>query len=182
MNWARALLALICAVLIGCDSDAARLFGFAAPLPPKPALSVDLLCDARGGGTCNAQTLAATCDEILLRVAERPGSRVTLWSVGESVADTAIAASVTVPDVPRARRAVHDAQSRFTSTARATLLAGLTAHADAPAPHRTPLAEAITRVAWAGGGAHRKIIVISDGREVSEFADMECGTLPSVEQ
>ncbi len=184
MNWARALLALICAVLAGCDSDAARLFGLAAPLPPKPALAVDLICDGRGGGTCNAQSLAATCDEVLPRVAERPGSRVTLWNVGETVADTAVVASVTAPDSPpRARRAIHDTQACFISTARATLLARLTAHADGPAPHRTPLAEAITRIAWAGAGTpNRTIIVITDGREVSDFADMECGTLPTVAQ
>ncbi len=175
-----AAVVLVWVLLAGCDSDAARMFGFAAPLPPKPAVSVDIVCDSRGGSTCTGATLGQTCDEVLPKIADRPASTVTLWGVGETVADTTILASITVPDAPQARRAARETESRFLSTARATLMAALSGRADSGDSHRTPLAEAITRVAWSHPTTVRRfVIVISDAREESSFAQMECGELPS---
>src|SRR5688572_28290280 len=66
-----------------------------APLPP-PAL-VDVLCDGSAGSSCDSGTLGATLDVVLRRMADSPGSRVRVWTLGKTMAETTVLAERTVP-------------------------------------------------------------------------------------
>jgi hypothetical protein len=148
-----------------------------------PALSpvaVEVLCDGSRGSTCSASTLALVLSPALAAAASRPGSIVRLWMQGSSVERTrSVWTATSAKPHQSGRRAVHETASRWVATSLRDALSvarsSLGCHAV-----RSPIAEAVTRLslATAPPDAERWIVVVSDGLEVSDFANFECATLP----
>ena len=181
--------ALLAAVLIGalllagCGNFGSTLENWlgAHDKPAPKATVVDVICDPSSGSTCTEATLDNVLAVELVRAAERPGSVVRLWLQGKDVPTTRMIGAV-VSARPRGtgRRAKAAYLARWSTEGRQKLLSAMRGSV---AKHwrRSPIAEALSRVALEGGpaGAEREIIVITDALEVSDFGDFECGTLPS---
>jgi hypothetical protein len=149
--------------------------------PSQPPIITDIVCDPSSGSTCTEVTLDNVLAVVLARAAEQPGSAVRVWLQGKDVPTTRMIGAV-VSARPRGtgRRAKATYVARWSAEARQKLLSAMRGSA---AKHwrRSPIAEALSRVALEGGpaGAEREIIVITDALEVSDFGDFECGGLPS---
>ena len=185
--WYRYVVLSAVAATPGCDvahsdalSTSCRALGF-CDQAPSPPVFIDLLCDASAGSSCTRQTLERALDAVLVHVADKPGSRIRLWTLAKTVGETAAVAERTVPPATRgSARAEQAQQKRFRDAARDLLLeAADPSFSEAPA-RRSPLAEALSKVGLAeADGLPRVIIAITDGREVSTGLDFECGLLPS---
>jgi hypothetical protein len=191
LHWRRrlsALLALLaCGALTGCEvasaeslNESCRALGLCDE-PPKPPIAVDVLCDASVGSSCNRESLEETLGRLLAHAAERPGSSVRLWTLGKNVAETEPVGEQVVPTYPRgSEKALGAHRRRFASGAEAFLLAGARRTLDGPSVRRSPLAEAIAKIALSdAGGLPRSIVIISDAREVSAVHDFECRPIPT---
>ena len=172
----------------GCDdvtavptlSGACKLFGVCDELPP-PAEMVDILCDASIGSSCTRESLGRAMDDVLHRAAQSPGSRTRLWSLAKTVADTnAVAEKETPSESRKSSRARKGLGDKFVAASKEYFTAAI-APTFALAPiRRSPLAEAMTKIALADSGQlPRRLIVITDAREVSNLGDFECGFLPT---
>lgn len=187
----RDLAALVLASLAaaGCDVAFARLAGHICagvgvcdePLQPAPPRCFDILCDPSVGSSCSRATLDRALDAVLGGAVERPGSRIRLWMLGRNVAETVAVGEQAVPSFAQGSdRATRARTERFVATAREYFLAAANRAFDASPVHRSPLIEAIAKIGIAdAGGLPRRIVVISDGREVSQMGDFECARLPS---
>lgn len=173
--------------LSGCDvasaeslTDSCRALGLCDE-PPKPAVSVDILCDASIGSSCDQQTLGKTLDRVLSFVADREHSRVGLWTLGKNVAETERVAEQVVPAYPRGSAKAHAAHARrFQETAKAFLLAAAERGFEGPGLRRSPLAEALSKMAMSDSSELPRVFIpITDGRDVSSLGDFECLVLPS---
>lgn len=155
--------------------------------PPVPAPEVvDVLCDGSRGSSCTQKTLAATIDVALRHVRERPGSRVRVWGQGARAEDTAVFGEVTISEAPKSSGSERARRSRLASqvaSVRELLLTSAERYFALKRPRRSPVAESIARVLIAdAGSARRHIIVVTDGREVSNLGDLECARLPTEER
>lgn len=183
-----ALYLVACVGLPACDvattspeaQDVCRTLGLCDETAPPP-IAIDVLCDASAGSSCDRDTLGATLDVALHLAVERPGSRVRLWALGRDVAGTNPVGEQVAPETSRASgRSRATANERFVMTAKDFLLASIAPVLDGAPVRRSPLAEAISKIALAdAGGLPRTLVVISDGREVSDLADLECARLPT---
>jgi hypothetical protein len=171
----------ILGMLIGCDWSKRTVVDMGLIDSPAPAPLVDdVACDGSRGSTCSAATLALTLRPALTAAASRPGSIVRLWMQGSTVERTRIMWTATsVKPLRSGRRAVQDAESRWVAT---NLRDALSAARPSLGCHafRSPIAETITRVSLATvpPDVERWITIVSDGLEVSEFANFECAKLP----
>lgn len=108
--------------------------------------------------------------------ASRPGSVVRLWMQGSTIERTRIVWTATSGKPKHSRRrAVQDEALRWVAK---SLRDALSAARPSLGCHafRSPIAETVTRVslATAQPGAERWITIVSDGLEVSDFANFEC--------
>ena len=176
---------LICVVvLIGACArmeDVAQEIGLKDP-PAPPPVTVDILCDTSPGAPCTEATLLATIEVVLPQIAQRPGSTLRLWSMGETVADTSVIGSVT--STPPAKTTVQARKAhaeRFLTTAR-SYLQKAAEPLFATHPRRSPIAETMSKVLLSTSSGTRHLVVITDAREVSDLSNFECGQLPKTEQ
>jgi hypothetical protein len=178
MRRAIALLVLV-VMLVGCNSPFGIMLGL-GHAAIKAGVTIDILCDFDGGGTCTADNLREALDRALPPVADRPGSVLRLWAMGNELADTTLLASATVPAPNRRKSAQRAAWARFVATTRSLFLGAYAASADTRHRRQSPIAESLTRVAWADGAPERYCLVLTDAREYSEIGgDLECGALPT---
>jgi hypothetical protein len=160
-----------------CDPATLERWGLRneVPLPPR---ATDVLCDSGRGSTCDVATLTKVLDVELTRMAARPGSVLRVWPMGERVSETVAAVTVLSPTITkRGRLARSQAIEDFVSEAKAKVLHAVVPYMTAMRNrHRSPIAESITRIAWAAPPVpmERRILVISDGREIG-VVDGECG-------
>jgi hypothetical protein len=175
------LVTLLAGLSTSCDWSKRTAVDMGLSDSPAPAPLVDdVACDGSRGSTCSATTLALALRPALIAAAARPGSVVRLWMQGATVERTRIVWTATSVKPQRSgRRAVQDAESRWVATSLRDALSAarptLGCHA-----FRSPIAETVTRVslATAPPDAEHWIIVVSDGLEVSDFANFECAKLP----
>ncbi len=108
----------------------------------------------------------------------RPGSVLRAWIMGEDVSGTQVVATVVSPSITRrGRQSRSQAIEKFVWTSKATILRVLVPRMKAiPDRRHSPIAESISRIALAAApsGMERRILAVSDGREVG-VADLECG-------
>jgi hypothetical protein len=175
------VVALLAGLFASCDWSKRTVVDMGLIDSPAPApLMDDVTCDGSRGSTCSTATLALVLSPALTAAALRPGSIVRLWMQGSTVERTRIVWTATsVKPKQSGRRAVNDAESRWVAT---SLRDALSAARPSLGCHaaRSPIAETITRVslATASQDAERWILVVSDGLEVSDFANFECAKLP----
>ena len=140
---------------------------------PLPQETIDVLCDASDGSTCTEASLKKTLEVVLGRAKERPGSRVRLWNLSSSVAFCEMLYEAESPP-ESTEQLENDASPSWSSSE----LVGFLKVAEkiwlAPHPRRSPLAEAISKIALTEGyDKPRSLIVVTDGREY-RLGDFEC--------
>jgi hypothetical protein len=176
--------ALLAAVLLAMSCDGAdqtcRSFGICDE-PAKPAVFVDIICDRSLGSTCSRESLGRELDRVLAYVVARPGSRVRIWMMGATVEKTVALAEQAIPAIKRgSERSRRSQVARILGSVRDVLLSSVATAFEPPSIRRSPLVESITKVAMAdASGLTRQIIAITDAREVSALADLECGRVPT---
>lgn len=183
LHLAAVFLALSCTnVSADTQQPACQVLGLCDEAP-KPAEHVDVLCDPSVGSSCTRDRLGEVLDTVLAHVADKPGSAVRLWILGKDVGGTASVAEQVVPPAVRARgRAKEASAKRFEESARAFLLSAASASFQGPPVRRSPIAEALSKIALAeAAGVQRTSVAITDAREVG-VSDFECGILPSEER
>lgn len=176
-----ACVALLAFGLAACDKPAPlALWLGVTDRPAARSVVFDMMCDPSRGSSCTQTTLTDTLNRILPIAAERPGSTVRVWVQGSDVESTALVAQAVSTTTRRSgRRAVGDAQARWIAKTRAEMVAAVQPRFAEPT-RRSPIAEALMRVAITAtpAGAERWLVVLTDGLEVSEFGDLECGHVP----
>jgi hypothetical protein len=188
--WRRtAAQAILAITLTGCDdlvvapalASTCKVFGICDE-PPLPAEMIDVLCDSSIGSSCTRETLDKTLPRTLQYAVKRPGTRMRLWLLGKSVADTTVAGereSATMPahTSQRARKAFDE---KFAANGEEYFMAAVAPIFALPPIRRSPLAEAVSKIALADSGQlTRQLIIVTDAREVSSLGDFECGLLPT---
>jgi hypothetical protein len=186
----RPLTALTLGSLIGgCDDPLAlppwretcESAGLCAKAAAPPELDL-LLCDSSEDSSCNRENLEKTLELTLERAATRPGTHVQLSTLGETVGSTKLLAEQVSP-TPKSRveRTKRKEEQRWTAHAREVLSMAASPIFASAQPRRSPLAESITKLVMATDELKlpRRIIVPTDGREVSRLANFECGPLPT---
>lgn len=165
--------------LVSC-TDGPDWFG-ASDKPLPPAIIENVLCDPSAGSTCSEATLREVLGTALGQAGERPGSVVRLWIQGRDIETTRMVGEVrSVKARGSGRRARQEHESRWIAEGLRSLMAAaepsLRLH-----PRRSPIAEAIGRVALATPPTKepRLLIVVTDGFEVSDFGSFECDALPT---
>lgn len=173
-------LLLVALTVAGCNSPIGVMFGFGSA-PIKSAVTIDILCDFDAGGTCTADNLRSTLEGVFPSLPDRPGSVLRLWTMGNELGDTALLATATVPPPTRRKKLQRAAWARFVTTTRSLFLGAYAASAETRQRYQSPIAEAITRVAWAESRTpERYCLVLTDAREYSDVGgDLECGVLPA---
>lgn len=100
--------------------------------------------------------------------------------MGNELGDTMLLATASVPYPTRRKNMQRAAWTRFTTTTRSLFLNAYAALSDTRHRHKSPIAESLTRVAWADGASERYCLVLTDAREYSDIGgDLECGALPA---
>lgn len=184
-----ALCVTITVAITGCGGDGSDGLSKAAlslglsDAPALPAEILDVLCDASQDTPCSATTLAETFDRILPYAASRPGSHVRLWKVGRDVSDIFLLADQVSPPTPAKKKAVKSSRLRWVADVRRYLLKAAEPTLQERRVMRSPLLEAVTKVALAEipGVSLRTIVFLTDGLEVSSYADWECAELVPVD-
>lgn len=174
--------------LAGCEvkspavlADTGRAFGL-IDVPPRPTRTVKIVIDPTVQSPASADSLAQVIDSVLPDIAERPTpSCVELWSMGATVNDALRVGEACVGEAERNTKAQRKAQDRFVRLSREHLL-GLAQPIFNTRPRRSPIAETLSRVAASSTESSEQVlIVITDGREESAIARLECGPLPTPE-
>lgn len=183
--------AVVTLLLVGCgegSSDASRhaaVFLGVAEAERRPSRTTDIIIDPSLQSPATVSTITETIDAVLPDVATRPvPSCVRLWTAGETENDARLVAEACVPEPARGVKANRDAARRYIENARAHLLDGARAvFAMAEPPRRSPIAATISRIAHARPNTEEcSIYAITDGREESSIARLECGALPTAAQ
>jgi hypothetical protein len=180
------VLILIYMAFAGCGGSrvsVADWFG-ATDKPHGAPVTEDVLCDASSGSSCNARTLQEAVEVALRKAAERPGSAVRVWMQGRALESTRIvAAAQSGSSRGTGRRARAEYEARWIADESRSIGAMTQSELRKPV-HRSPIAESIGVVALAPAvpKSTRELIVITDGMEVSDFGDFECGPLPKPER
>lgn len=162
--------------LLGVVSGAV---GLSEPTP-KSAEVLDIVIDASDGSPASMANVETTVTAALVQATDRPGTEIRLWALGLELTDTRLLASVRSSGPKRrGERARKTEAQRFIDASRALLLQAARPIFEHPATKQSPIAEGIARVAYsrAPAGIHRRIIVITDAREVGGGqlrVDFEC--------
>lgn len=182
---------LFALLLTGCGdsttgaSRRAAVFLGVAEATPRPSRTTDIIIDPSLESPASVSSVTETIDAVLPDIATRPApSCVRLWTAGETENDARLVAEACVPEPARGVKASRDASRRYIENARAHLLDGARAVFEvAKPPRRSPIAATISRIAHARPDTEeRSIYEITDGREQSGIARMECGVLPTASQ
>ena len=167
--WASLLLSFVAS----CDkSSILEDVGLADPAPDPP-INIEVLCDHSAESTCDADTLRKTADVAFAAIFDRPRSTVRFWLLGKETARTRKVISIEVPGTFDVRPGKEKRRERWTSEA-------VDRVADAfdftqPRPRFSPLFESIEKIARDGSEKTKRIfVIISDLREYSDLADLEC--------
>lgn len=161
---------VLCLLAVSCD----EFF----PKAPEP-LDVTIICDASVGSSCTATTLSQTLDVVLARVAQSPGSRVSLVAVADVSENSRVLGAQTIePSRRRGRKAVEAHQRRIIASAREYFLTAADG-AFHDIRKRSPLFETLARSTLTTPTAKRVVVLVSDLREQSSYGTWECGPLPS---
>jgi hypothetical protein len=149
------------------------------PPPPRPA-RVAILLDTSHGSSCTIRGFQQTLNVVLDEVADRPGSVVEVWQLGRDVATTQLLGSRSVTSGGTSTGAKRAARAHFLAGATEYLTKTVATAFTSPPRNRSPIAEGIARVALNGRSSEMAciIVVLSDAREFSAFADFECVALP----
>ncbi len=148
-----------------------------APAPPEV---IDVVCDASLGSSCDRESVRAVIDAVARFAGTRSGTRIRLWTMGPTVAETHVAAELIAPALAARTRTRRAQLDRFASHAQTVLSLALEPTLTRAAVHRSPLAESLTKVALADGyGLPRRIVLVSHAREFSSVRDFACGKLPT---
>jgi len=178
-----AILFLAVPFFAGCDgvksvrSWGATLVNDPAPLPP---IGIVLGCDHSSGSVCGPAELSSNLDAALQVAAARPGSTVSLWSIGSDVASTRELGRVESPAAStRGDRARAAQQRSWIESSRAELLRASRSIFSTDPLRSSPIAEGISALALSRH-EHDAIYVIStDGLQCTrETFDFECKQLP----
>ncbi len=149
--------------------------------PTPPPESVDVVCDTTIGSSCTRETMIRVVDASLQYAIKRPGSRVRAWAIAKTVAETNPVGEREVPPPPRgSARAKKAVESKLLETSKEYFMTSMAPAFAAPGIRRSPLFEAVGKVALADSGTlPRRIVIVTDAREVSSLGDFECGFLPT---
>jgi len=149
--------------------------------PTPPPESIDIVCDTTIGSSCTRETMARVVDASLQYAIRRPGSRVREWAIAKSVAETNPVGEREIPPPPRgSARAKKAVESKLIEASKEYFMTSMAAAFSAPGIRRSPLFEAVGKVALADSGKlPRRIVIVTDAREVSSLGDFECGFLPT---
>lgn len=145
--------------------------------PPPVAIELDVLCDY-GGSPCTPERLRAVADAAFGQMALRSGSTIRLWWLGNTVGETVLLTSTTIPPS-------HGESLRARETHRAQVIeAGRASFEKASAPlfasfarRRSPLLESVGKIALASSSRSREVWLVSDLLEEGLYR-FECGALP----
>jgi hypothetical protein len=144
----------------------------------EPPEHVVVLCDNSAGSTCSPQALEQVMGAALHHLAERPGSRITLYVLGSAIADTRLvwAESIDTPSAlrPREIEALRKAQLE---QARTALLEKAQPYLGRGPLYSSPLLESVLKISVLEPGVHH-VVVVSDALEESRLGHWECGHLP----
>ena len=177
---------LLCLTLGGCGTPQAAAVCQAAGVCDEPAPDaerIDVLCDISEGSTCSPGSMGETLDVVLPYAADRPGSTVHVWALGATLGDTRLVAPPLHSEVAgrAGTRARKRHREQFVTSSKGYFMRVMEPVFAAPV-HRSPLAEGLAKVALSREeGVRGRVIVLTDGREVSRFGDFECRDLPDVE-
>lgn len=148
---------------------------------PEPLLSTtfELLCDRSEGSTCTVEAFRAATAAVQQQALKRPHSRIRVWELGRSLTDTrAVAAIDNAGPSESGRRAERAYAAEFDSTYRAAIEGAEQSIFANRIKGRSPIAEGIGAIALASFHTERRVlIVLTDLREVSSFADFECAAI-----
>jgi hypothetical protein len=169
-----ALLATL--LLLGCDALHGILGRTTLPSP----VVVSILVDSSPGSSGSEDTLASTLDVVLPFVADRPGSRVQVFVMGNYAEETRLTGLVRVGAPVKPSRAARAAfRTSFIASARSTLLSSALPFIREDRV-RSPILASIARVQLAVGAKEdHRLLVLSDLRESSEYCRCECQALPT---
>lgn len=181
---------LVFGALGGCDArNAHALHGALTTLgmedpPALPPVAFQILCDRSIGSPCDHGIAMQTIERVVHEAYERPLSRVEVFVMGDEVATTRMVASVTVPTrADRGDRAARVAEERFLQSVRPVLCLPLEAELNRPRTRTSPIFESLDKLSLTRATTLPvELFAISDLRDVSSVADLECGALPSTEQ
>lgn len=176
----------ITSVLTGCGGEdgalvsAAVSTGLADP-PLLPAEAVDLVCDLSQHTPCTTARVRDLLEVILPPLADRPRSVVRLWVVGADVGRVQLLAEIRVPAAPRRKKRKKVATSEWARETEQLFLKLLEPYTAQEPVRRSPLFEAITKIALAEipGVASRKTYMISDGLAYCGYANFESAEIPT---
>jgi hypothetical protein len=166
----------------GCGNGTVASW-FADKAQPAP-VTIDILCDASTGSSCNDDSLAETLHLALGTAAAHPGSTVRLWMQGRTIETTrVVGCGVSPTKRVTSRHARAEAEERWISKEMTFLTAD--GHAAMQGRiRRSPIAESLGVIALAPVAPHQKhyVVAITDALEVSDFGEFECGRLPRPER
>jgi hypothetical protein len=155
-----------------------------AEAPPLPAVGIEVIVDPTDGSESTPARVREQLHAALVMAAARPGSFVRAWALGEDVTSLQYVGVQSTPTIASARseRAAALARDRFVASADVYFAKAFEVVFNHPAPRRSLIAESVTRVAWADApNVLRIFIVLTDGREYSRFARMDCGPIPDAD-
>ena len=164
--------------LVSCDraSSAARYLGL-TNAPPDAPVAVDILCDF-GGAPCTPERLRAVGEAAFGQVALRPGSVIRLWWLGNTVGETTLLTTTTIPESRGASLRAREAHRTHIITS------GIASFEKATAPlfaefsrRRSPILESLGKISIASTSRGREIWLVTDLLEESLYR-FECGALP----
>lgn len=148
-----------------------------APAPPE---MVDILCDASLGSGCNRENVRVAIEAAARFAGPRAGSRLRLWAMGPSVAETQVVGELVVPSLATRTRTRRAQLDRFAAHAQSVLTLAVEPTFARVATSRSPLIESLAKIGLADSyGLPRRIVVLSHAREFSSVRDFACGKLPT---
>ncbi len=164
----------------GSLASAAQSVGL-ADAPPLPAEGVDILCDMSMNTPCTAARVRELLDALLPGLAQKPGSRLRVWTIGRDVGHVELLTELRVPDPPKQKKRQKAATQAWIESTERLILKLLEPFAAQPPAQRSPLFEAVTKVGLATmpGVSRRRMFVISDGLEYSGYANFESADIPT---
>lgn len=182
------LLSLVAALGSGCGGDGGDGLSSAATklglkdAPTLPPEVIDVLCDASIDTPCTEATLAQTLESVLTYAASRPNSHVRLWRVGRDVSDTFLLAEQVALPPPKQKKAMREARRKWVDSSLRFFLKAAEPMLQGKRATRSALFESLTKVALAEvpGITTRVVVFLTDGLEVSGYADFEASELAPV--
>lgn len=177
---------LVVLLLTSCRSSSARLGAalsaacqaveLCEPVFEAPEL-IELLLD-RPSPMTTPDHVGSTLDQLLPRMARRPGSQVRLWATTAHDGEVELLSEVHSPDPQSDRhRSTKLEREEWQHTARARLMARVAPALAAPPATRSSLAAALARLALrTEDGRATQLIVVADGYDTS-LGGFACDTV-----